>query len=377
MSLRSRLVVRSSKAGLSTTAGLFLFGGGFLAAVVILGWSIAVASKRLLEDTDARQPSSQPSIGADPDALRRPSDAIRSAVVAGVRDADFHGGIWFLLDRYSAEVHRVDGRGIHQGRFAGKGDGPGELRFPQAIAAHADTIVVATWRNMHLYRPDGTSIARRRIEPPQDCPGALVHDIASSRSGLLILFNCDHGSDYESLVVLENDAVTRDALAVRAASPVDKRVWTAFREAPVLASHPRGFLFGHPNDDCLELFGLDGEVLDSVCHAWLERHPIRIEDLDQWEEVNTLMRTVGLTPHLPEHYPPFDRVFVQDDTVFVYRTQTSDQFSVLRQFGEPADARTSLQILPASQVFMSGHSVLALWYDLSGTWIGVYEIVDG
>ncbi|MYJ96462.1 MAG: hypothetical protein F4053_13015 [Proteobacteria bacterium] len=373
MSLRERLIATRPKAALSTNSSLFLFGGGVLAVVVILGWSIAVASKRLLKDTDAHQTS----IGAGPNALARPSDAIRSAAVAGVRDADQHGGIWFLLDRYSAEVHRVDGRGVYHGSFAGKGDGPGELRFPQAIAAHADTIVVATWRNMHLYQPDGTSIARRRIEPPRDCPGALVHDIASSRLGLLILFNCDHGSDFESLVVLENDEVSRYPLAVRAASPVDRRVWTAFREAFVLASHPQGFLFGHPDDDCLELYGLDGEVLDSVCHAWLERHPIRVEDLDRWKEVNVLMRTVGVVPHLPEHYPPFDGVFVQDDTVLFYRTQSSDQLSVLRQFGEQADTEASLQILPASQVFISDHSVLALWYDLSGTWIGVYDVVDG
>ncbi len=178
-------------------------------------------------------------------------------------------------------------------------------------------------------------------------------------------------------MVLEVDEAVYLRLAAREANHADERVWSAFREMAVLASHPQGFLLGHPSDDCLDVLHLNGEVVDSVCHEWLERRPIRTDDLDGWPELQTLMRTFGVTPELPEYYPPFDRVFVQEDAILVYRTQTSDQLSVLRQFSDEGGRETVFQIPPAPEVFISGGSVLGIWYDLSGTWIGVYDAVGG
>ncbi len=347
--------------------------GGALVALGALVWSLFVAASRSPDEAASALTSG--SEGLEP--FEPPPDAVVSARVAGVRDADFLDGFWFVLDRYSSEVHRVDAQGVHLGSFAGEGEGPGELRSPRAVTVHADTIVVAARRGVHLYEPDGSSISHRRIEPPRDCPGAAVQDVASSRSGLLLLFTCRDGSKLEALVVFETGGAAHQFLAARSAGPDDERVWTAFREMYVLAAHSQGFLFGHPNDDCLEVFDLDGQVADSVCHRWIERHPVNEEHIEGWDELRASMRTMGVTLQRPESYPPFDKVFVREDAGPVYRTPTPGRVDLSRLLGREEERELVFEIPPAPAVFLAGTSVLAAWYDPSGTRIRVYDLAGG
>lgn len=291
--------------------------------------------------------------------------------IASVVDADLLGGIWFVLDRDNSQVHRVDTRGVFLGSFGGEGDGAGEFRLPRALAVHVDTIIVAARRSLHLYRSDGTPILNRRIEPPEDCQNARVNDVASSPAGLLLLHVCGPSGEIEAVVMLEVEEAKYRRLAVRRAELRDDRVWTAFRDMAVLSSHPRGFVFGHPNDPCLAVLDLNGQGLESVCHDWMDRQPLTQPNHDEWAEVRSGARSIGVRLQIPQQYPPFDRVFVVRDGGLVYRAPTTEGIDMSRLV--TTDRDLTAVISPAPAVFVADTSVLAAWDALGGTRIVVYN----
>ena len=264
----------------------------------------------------------------------------------------------------------MDARGVHVGSFAGEGDGPGELRHPQAITAHYDTVVVAALHSVHLYTPDGTGIARRRIEPPRDCPGAFVLDVASSPSGLLLLFECAIRTRFDAIVGLEVGESVYRPLATAV-------VESSFRSMAVLASHPRGFVFGHPEEACLGVFDMDGQKADSVCHERIERHAVGEESQGELDELEGLMSGSGIAWSRPRFYPPFEKVFVRDDGGLVYRAWTPGQndFGIL--VGSDGERVPAVDIPHTRTVFVSGMSVLAAWHDPTGVLIAIYDVEGG
>ena len=264
----------------------------------------------------------------------------------------------------------MNDRGAYVDSFAGEGDGPGELRRPQAIAAHGDTVVVAAAHSLHLYEPDGRSIGRRRIEPPQDCPGAVMLDIASSRSGLLVLFGCQPGADVDAVVVLEVGEARFRPLAAAA-------VESSFQWTAVLAEHPRGFVFGHPEEECLGVYDADGDAVDTACHVGIERRPVGEEARAGLDALERVWTNAGMAWRRPQFYPPFEKVFARGDGGLVYRALTPGQ----DDFGTLVDSDGN-RVLPfdirhSRMVFFGGGSVLAAWPAASGTMLAVYDVEGG
>ena len=342
--------------------------GGTIAAVAALAWSlVATVGTLRLGPTGTASATSELPIGAETSV-----SPLLVESIASVLDADLLAGIWFVLDRDNSQVHRVDARGVFLGSFAGEGEGAGEFRSPRALAVHGDTIVVAARRSLHLYRSDGTAILSRRLEPPEDCQNARVNDVASSPAGLLLLYVCGPTGEIEALVMLEVEEANYRHLTVRLGELHDDRVWVAFRDLAVLSSHPRGFLFGHPNDPCLVIFDLNGQGLESVCHEWIDRQPLTQPDHDEWAEVRSGARRIGVRLMIPQQYPPFDRVFVVKDGGLVYRAPTAERIDMSRLV-TTADHDLSTVVSPAPAVFVADTSVLAAWDELSGTRIVVYN----
>lgn len=338
-----------------------------LVALGVLGWSLVVGTYKPPNGPAA--PSTSVG-GVEVHELPAPPSAVLAPLVSGIRDATVLGQWWFLLDGYTAEVHRVDSRGVHVGSFAGEGDGPGELRYPQAITTHDDTVVVATLHSVHLYTPDGTSIARRRIEPPRDCPGATVLDVASSPPGLLLLFGCGIRARFDAIVGLAvGESVYRPLATGVVESP--------FRQTAVLASHPLGFVFGHPEEDCLEVFDMDGGVVDSVCHERIERHAVDEKSQRELDEIERLWTEAGMAWNRPRLYPPFEKVFVRDDGGLVYRALSPGQNDFGLLVDSDGERLLAFDIPYSRMVFFGGMSVLAAWDDPAGTLIAVYDVEGG
>ena len=352
----------------STTVGSAVVAAGVVACAV-LAWSFVVAAGVSRPDN-----LSVPTLGSTrPRLTEPPPEAGLFPMVASVDDAELHHGVWYVLDRDNHRVHRFDQQGTLLGSFAGKGDGPGEVRGPRAVTAHADTIVVASRDRLQLYLLDGTIVARRRVESPSNCGGAILGDIASSPFGLLLLFNCDLRSEVEARVLLETDEATYTPLVAR---PSQRRGRSPrldpLRGMTVLAEHPDGFVFGHPGDDCLALYDLGGHELEQVCHERVDRIAAPAIAETDLEELRGRSRVAGIALDMPEHLPPFTKVFVGAHNELLYRVPTPEDLDVFRLVGRDG-SEVSPEIPAAPILFASGSSVLAGWHELDGARIAIYE----
>lgn len=354
-----------------------MFGGGAI-TLAVLGWSIFALAQP--------QQDGFPNLSAEADPLPTgpPANATLFDSVASVTDADMHDGVWFLLDKRLSRVHRISEGNEPWSAFAGPGDGPGELRRARALVVHGDTVVVATSRRLQLYRPEGTYIGRREVEPPSICrhtglgdSAAGLSDIASTSKGLLLLFTCTTGQARGGVFLEASEASYRPV--VQDPGDPDDDLLDIWRDMSVLAAHPSGLVFGHPEDECIGLFGLGGGRLRSFCHAWLERAPVSRAMIEQ-----ASVEAVGIRTQIriPEQYPPFDRVFVSDDALF-YRTLTptvrpgSTEVEVTYRLAKHDGVDwTSPAVPAAAELFVSDGAVLAAWDDMHGTLIAFYSL-DG
>lgn len=353
-----------------TRLSAILVSGTALVSLGALVWVVVVATNVTRSPTSPQQSSRD----HPPPLVRPPATATLLPSVASVQDADLHDRVWFILDRANSEVHRLTTQGAYLDSFGGDGDGPGEFRSGKLIVTHADTIIVATRRRLHLYRPDGTGLGSRRTEPPEDCAVPNLADVASTSAGLLLAYGCDRGERFESVVVLEVAEGSYRRLAERFASSGNDRAWGPFDEGVVVAEHPHGFLFGHPNDECLNVFDITGQVVDRVCHEWIERQPAPDPLGEEWNELAALGRAAGVSLEVPERYPPFDMVFVRRDAGLVYRTLVTASVGVFRLLAKGTDLLD--RVPPASTLFMAEGIVLAAWYDLAGTHIMIYDTAN-
>ena len=353
-----------------TRLSAILVSGTALVSLGALVWVFVVATNVTRSPTHTRESS----MDRPPSPAHIPVAATLLPRVASVQDADLHNRVWFILDRASSEVHRLTEQGAYLDSFAGDGDGPGEFRSGKLLVAHADTIIVATRRRLHLYRPDGTGLGSRRTEPPRDCAVPKLADVVSTAAGLLFAYGCDRGDRLAGLVVLEVAEGSYHRLAERPAPSRNDGAWGPFDEAVVVAEHPHGFLFGHPDDECLNVFDLTGRAVDRVCHEWIEHQPVPDPVGEERNELIAVARATGLSLEIPERYPPFDKVFVRPDSGLVYRALATESVGVFRLLAQ--DATLSARVPSASTLFMADGIVFAAWYDLAGTHIMVYDMID-
>ena len=286
-------------------SAVVVFGGGAI-ALAALGWSLFSVVRTHAEgllDVSAE---------ADSAPTGPPPNAVLFDSVASATDADMHDGVWFLLDKRISRVHRLIDDNSQWSAFGRPGDGPGELRRPAALAVHGDTVVVATPSRLQLYWPDGSYIGGREVEPPRICRhaqlgemAARLYDVASSPEGLLLLFTCTTGRARGGVFLEIGEASYRPV--VQGPTDASDYLWDPWHDMSVLATHPRGLVFGHPEDDCLGVFGLEGARLDSSCHARLDRVPVSTATALA-EQVRAEFEGASAQIRIPQRYPPFDRV---------------------------------------------------------------------
>ena len=313
--------------------------------------------------------------------------------ILSVTDAAMHDGMWWILDRWGHQIHRVTPEGVLQQTFGREGEGPGEFRNPRRIVIHEDTVVVVGDRTLHLFDSGGQHIADRRIGPFSWCPGARMEAGVSSSSGLLLLLDCldprreDGGGRH---VLLETGDAASRSVAYKPRYRTG-RVAGLASFAVVLSDHPRGFLFGSVQDECLGLFDPLGATLGTVCHDWIERVPLSISREDR-ENVRHLARrysSFGIRLEVPTHRPPFERITTMDgDRLVYYGRVPVDRASphgaiagvsteVWRAVVPGDDGQPiRLQVPEAPILFLDGESVLAAWDEPDGTRI-VFHTLSG
>lgn len=353
-----------------------------LAATTVL-WAACAPD----EDADP-QYASMAAGAEDADLPEPPASSALHTDVLSVADADRHVEVWYLLDQTQGRVHRVGLTGEHLGSFGTRGEGPGEFRSPQAIAVHGDTIVVADANVVRLFAPSGRHLTDRPFSVV-DCssPMPIVREMVSVSSGLVLLVECVGSSaGARSLAWL---VATDGQSRTLASAPGDESSSMVFdfNSIPILGSHPRGFLFGNVRDDCLSLFGPDGSRLESVCHRDLERAALPPRAAEQFareaDEVGRYARQRGLRSRIVplERLWPFARVFVTSDERLGYVVPVP---SSLTPNGDVGLHRLMMRRdsvwddgglgVSATNLFVAGRWVLAVWDDSRGTRLEVYEV---
>ncbi len=292
--------------------------------------------------------------------------------VAVVGDAVLHGGVWFVLDA-ADRVHRIGADGRWLGSFAGSGEGPGELRGnARPIVVHGDSVVVADGWGIHLYALDGTPLDDRRVLDDH-CAVPAVVDMAPGPAGLLFVARCyeRYGVETRPRVVVNDHAGTARTLVTDTADVTEHRWDRGFAR---IAAHPRGFVFGHTGEDCLGLFDFEGGLLERICHDWMERVPVPKEFADEYMESSN--HNAGIRVHRPERFPPFLAFRAAGDAGLVYLSPMDpERWAGVRLLARGPDGSQRVVPVPrAAAIVVSGTAALAVWYELDGTRIQLYDL---
>lgn len=322
---------------------------------------------------DRRAKAPPPSVGHVFPDVQSATDADLAA------DADLGGAVWYLLDARGRRVHRFSETGALLGSFARRGQGPGELSAPTAIAVHQGAVVVADRRVLHLYELDGTHIADRRLD--LDGCFALEADIDSAVQGLLVLVRCAtpaQGFGAAAYLVADDGGVRR--LASR--SPGGGRFVADLGFVPVISALPNGFVFGDAGADCLAVYDAAAAEAGRACHEWIPRLPISGRAAKAAEaELEPLVQAIGGRLNVPRQLPPFDRVFSLADGRLAYRVpvpladEAAEEASMFRLVvQDDAGGELALPVPDASAVFAAGESALAAWDELDGVRVAVVPL---
>ena len=335
-------------------------------AGAILVWGVfEIARARI----DTRPTASSTEATEDMLTAAPPGTRLYSEVFS-VSDAVLHRGIWFVLDRRGAQVHRISESGALLGSFGRRGEGPGELRRPLAIASHGDTVIVLDVGNLHLFDLDGGHVADRQVGLGS-CGNGAVRDFLSLPAGLLYLVDCRAPDWVGWMVILEAGDGPSQTLAVRASDPgvVEVKMANA-----VLAAHPQGFVFGLAGNDCLDIFSPRGAGLGEVCHDWIERLPIPKALEDRIASLRGRARQGGLRLVESDRLPPFVQVFPVGGEL-AYQVPLPEDLETFRLVTRgPSGEAVAFPLPVAEGLFAADNSVLLWWEDLEGTRIAVRNL---
>lgn len=358
-----------------------------LVAATALWWAASPDTRGGSSPRSAPTAASAKGTVAEGDPSDPPASSVLHTDVLSVIDADRHGHTWYLLDQAQRRVHRIGLTGEHLGSFGTRGEGPGEFQSPKAIAVHGDTIVVADENVVRLFSPGGHHLIDRRFAVGTcSSPIPTVREMVSVSSGIVLLVECIGSSaGARSLVWL----VATDGRSRTLADVPDESTSLVFdfNSIPILGSHPRGFLFGNVRDDCLGLFGPTGSHLESVCHRDLERAALPPGVAEQFareaDEVRRYARQRSLGARVVplERLWPFVKAFVTRDQRTAYVVPVPSSVAPNGDVGlhRLRMRRDSVWLddaigVTAADLFVSGRWVLAVWDDIRGTRLEVYEV---
>ena len=361
---------------LRTTPASWIVGIASVIALVILADSVVEVWAVRRADHDGEDSRLEPtSAFGVTTPMEIPSTAVTLPDVLSADDAAFRNGVWFVLDATAHRIHRVSLSGELLGSFGNRGQGPGEFAGRlAAIAVHGDSIAVLEYegRRLHLFDSDGEPVADRLLRL-DDCPISAASELLSSPFGLVFLVICTQ-PDFrqEARVILETKSgfmriITSQGSDEQGAAVLGRFLWST------LNAHPGGFVFGSNIDQCLGVYNYQGDVLESVCHDWMEPVPTP-------EELISITRTrAAESPEvrwmLPESFFPFFGLFVTEDNRWIYRIMASDEpesyvLAIRNQDGH------RLPVPRARYVFVHEASVLLGWEDLEGTRIAIHTLEE-
>lgn len=358
------------------TSASWIVGIVGITALAILAASIAEVWSVRRAGRDVEEPRVESgSIPGDTTRMEIPQTAVLLPEVLSVDDVAFRDGVWFLLDATADRIHRVSSSVELLGSFGNRGQGPGEFAGRlAAIAVHGDSIAVLelAGRRLHLFDLGGEPVADRILRL-DDCTVPAASELISSPLGLVLLVICTQPDlRQEVRVILETKSGFMRTLATQGSDAqgvavLGRLMWST------LSAHPSGFVFGSNIDECLGVYNLQGDVLESVCHDWMAPVPTPEELVSATRDRLAAIPDVRWT--LPETFFPFFGLFVTDNNRWLYRVMASDEpESYVLASRDPDGHR--LPVPRARYVFVHEATALVGWEDLEGTRVAIHPLEE-
>ena len=211
---------------------------------------------------------------------------------------------WVVLDRLGGRLALLAGDGDLVRTFGRKGEGPGELSAPVALAYTGERLVVAERSGrLVLFDREGAAAGVVRLRFP-GCGAARVHDLLSAPDSLVMLTRCPRASGEVSarLELVTLDGGRRPLIEVAYNDLRHARV-DPFR-SPVVARVDGRLAIGFLPDRCLDVLDEDGTVERRLCYPEGRRRPFPDSALAVLRLIEE--RTGGRVEFaVPEHAPPF------------------------------------------------------------------------
>lgn len=212
-----------------------------LAAVLVLAW---MGSRRL--SANPTGDAFRVTLGGSPLTVPDSAWTLLDSVFS-VHDAVATGGGWALLDGTGTRLHVLGPTGTVEASWGRKGDGPGELRYPAALAVLGDTLWVADLTTRHL---DGFTLNGeflRRLTPEAHCFPSLLDDLAARDGHLYAVVRCISLTG-QRREVMRIDPRSGAATALPWPGPPPPRV---AGNGARLVDTPDGLLVGSQHSPCL------------------------------------------------------------------------------------------------------------------------------
>ena len=247
--------------------------------------------------------------------------------------AELDGRLYLLDARGTVVVLAREGDAwVQEREFGRPGDGPGELRHPVSISAHAGTVLVAEPTRLQFFARDGALLATKPV--PQLC-SMLRPAVVMTAQGMFLYGDCYRvGLRTDTVVaVLAHAADTSnfEIVAREVRYTRDGRVGNVFNMAPAFSTGSGDHhLFGAGTANCMQHVPVaDLRTVSSVCPAvavhYRAEPPARLRA--------QLERVAAVNATWPDPLPPYmDRTAVGDLDVLV-RAFTAD--SVVLQLAAP------------------------------------------
>ena len=323
-------------------------------------------------------PEEGPTLGGSPLAV--PDDAWTTLpAVMSVWQARRVGAGWVLLDGSARSLHVLADGASRVRTIAREGDGPGELRLPEALAVVGDTVWVARAGadRLDAFRSDGAFL-RGLAVGGAPCPGGLLHGMASGPDAdVLLAVQCIAPGGVQRVLGRVDTALGTTTWRPWEGAPRSDGVLSLDRL--LVASAHGEVLMGRSGEPCLIRIagsgrpsdepGVGPASTDSLCVDVADPVPLSAALRDTLRDAfRPRARGLGLDFETPTHEPWLTGV-VPSGTGWV-ALRPSGRSTVLEPLAGPGAggrAADRLRLPPDATPFLNGAHLLLVRAGLEGT----------
>lgn len=320
-------------------------------------------------------PGAGPVRHLDPPGVPASSTTARSEPVlpvTGIHDAVETTEGWVVLDAAASRLLWLDRAGRPLRAAGAKGQGPGEMMNPTALAVLGDTLMVLETLGGPAHLFDGQGRFLERLPGPVGaCATGSVLDVAARPGAVFVLRTCS-GSGGLLRAHLERWQPGGLTRAVHDAVLEDLRETLSPFRRPSAAVLPSAVAYAVAHDACALLLTASG-ARETVCYPDERRPPLPPPAAERARVVlGQRTRAAGVELVVPERWPPFDAVDAAGSRLAFFVRPRPGVLAL--DIVTDAGGLQRLEVEGADRLFTGARSLLAVRETLVGPAVSVVPL---